>query len=111
MLEKECDLWTEPADIKCITTNGVIKANGWGVMGAGIAGQAQTFYPRMPQRLGYLLKNYGNHVGILASPLADDSDALYVSFPVKEHFSEKAKLELIERSARELAFVANLWDA
>lgn len=101
MLEAQLNLWDEPADAKCITTNGFIKKNGAGVMGAGIAGQAQRRYPELPHILGLHLETNGNHVGVLRLPDVNDP-TYYVAFPVKHNWFEEADIELIERSAHEL---------
>lgn len=107
MLEATVDLWEEPADAKCITTNGFVKVNGEGVMGAGIAGQAQRRYPNMPKMLGLQLQENGNHVGILQLPTVDDP-AYYVSYPVKDVWMNPAREDLIIRSAHELMELIDL---
>ena len=93
------DIWKYSADIICITTNGTIKNNGEGVMGAGIALQAKKKNLDLPAILGNTLKIYGNHFCEFKN---------YAFFPVKHNWWEKADLELIERSALELANFANL---
>lgn len=112
MIERLTSLWDEPADAKCITTNGFIKNNGNLVMGAGVAGQAQARYPRFPKLAGEWVKRYGNHVFIFDSEndLRDYNDPIdncryYITFPVKHVWYEKAELDLIERSAKELMHV------
>lgn len=101
MIISTLDLWSEPADAKCITTNGFLKANKKGVMGAGVAGQMQRKYPDAPAMLGMILQEYGNHVAVLRLPDAQDP-TYYVAFPVKTAWYENADLDLIERSASEL---------
>jgi hypothetical protein len=98
MIEALVDLWEEPCDARCITTNGFVKNNGRLVMGAGVAGQAQSKYPDLPKHWGNRVKLEGNHV--LIDILSDDS--IFFTFPVKHKWFEKAELELIERSAKEL---------
>ncbi len=86
----------------CLTSNGFIKNNGENVMGRGIAREAAQLWPLLPGHLGALVKSTGNHVyrlGVYGSPRTNWT--LY-SFPVKYNWWEKADLELIERSAREL---------
>lgn len=105
MLEKVCDLWNEPADAKCITTNGYIKTNGALVMGAGVAGQAQERYPMLPKHWGSWIQKSGNHVRDVR--IADFNNPQYedetlIAFPVKHNWFEKAEITLIARSAKEL---------
>ena len=92
------DLWDEPSDAKCITTNGFVKKNGEGVMGAGVAKQATVRYSGIAATLGTVLRTRGNHVAALAY----NYDHIVLAFPVKHHWRKPAELELIERSAHEL---------
>lgn len=119
MLEDTVDLWTEPCDARCITTNGYVKGNGHLVMGAGVAGQAQERYPKFPKVAGDFVKQHGNHVVtfygnwfIDGFHIANyDKDPFYfVTFPVKHVWYEDADLELIERSAKELMDVLDQFD-
>jgi O-acetyl-ADP-ribose deacetylase (regulator of RNase III) len=114
MLEDVCDLFTEPADAKCITTNGYIKANGRLVMGAGVAGAAQARYPNFPKVAGEAVKQYGNIVHAFHSStlrtntmFEPSEDQWYVTFPVKHVWYEDADLDLIERSAGQLMDMLN----
>jgi hypothetical protein len=88
------NLWTYPAHIRVITTNGVVDRNGCAVMGKGIALQAKQRYPNLPQQLGELLLENGNHVYYL--------DNNIISFPTKHHWKEMSNISLIRRSALEL---------
>lgn len=101
MREAEGDLWNfaESLDaIICITTNGFVKKNGEGVMGRGCAAQAKKRHPLLPLSLGEQITIMGNHVNPLRPNI--------LSFPVKHNWWEPADLELITRSATELAAVA-----
>lgn len=52
MKEAQGDLWTLPAEFRCITTNGIWSKNtGEAVMGAGVALDAKRRYPDLPRRL------------------------------------------------------------
>lgn len=106
MREEQLDMFTEPCDARCITTNGFIKANGRGVMGAGVAGIMQAKYPDAPSWLGDHLREHGNHVGFLRRPDLDDLVA-YIIFPVKDVWYNKADPDLIVRSAHELMQLVN----
>lgn len=124
MREDLLDLWEAPADARCITTNGSVKANGRAVMGRGTAKQATDRFFAMQLTLGKAIQIYGNHVVVLfepgqglqhVSPKFDDrppariEDWALVSFPVKYEWDEKADLELIARSARELLLLTEAW--
>ena len=98
MIEANVDLWLEPADAKCITTNGFVKKNGEAVMGAGVAHQAQQRFAHFPETLGWALQNWGNKVIILD----EIGGVAYIAFPVKYNWGEKANLELIKKSAEQL---------
>lgn len=60
--EQAGDLWDYSArgEWIAITTNGITKANGQAVMGAGLAKQAATRYPDLPSWLGQRLMRFGN---------------------------------------------------
>lgn len=108
MREVTGDLWTYPADIRVITTNGTVKKNGDCVMGRGCAAEAKEKYPDLPSFLGGFIKKHGNVVGIHhfdhTKPYGDPQTI--ISFPVKHEWYQKADLELIQRSAHDL--VANI---
>lgn len=105
MREDAIDLWTAPADARCVTTNGTVKPNGRAVMGRGTAKQATERYFAVQLALGGLLKAHGNCVQILVLPV--DGRAPVVAFPVKHEWHEKASLSLIGQSARELVALAD----
>lgn len=97
MIEVVGDLWTYPADVRVITTNGFVKSNGECVMGRGCALEAKNKQPGIALALGRLIQQHGNHVFLLNN----GKPKLY-SFPVKHVWHEKADPKLIERSAKEL---------
>ncbi len=101
MIEVTGDLWTYPADYRLITTNGTVKKNGECVMGRGCAFEAKRKYPHLAKDLGELIQAYGNRVwGFPNTNL--------ISFPVKHNWYEKADLELIKRSTKQLEDIARL---
>lgn len=110
MKEVTGNLWTTPADIKCITTNGDTNARGEAVMGRGCAREAKDRYPGLARHFARRLAQHGNVVQRLTTILTDgrwEFDLL--SFPVKHHWHEAADLPLIERSARDLVAYVDLW--
>ena len=110
MREKFGDMWQMPADAVCITTNGFIKANGHGVMGAGTAGQAQKRWPYFPEVLGACLKDGGNHVQIMEWEEHCGKTIPFLMFPVKHVWYDDALVTLIKRSAEELLDIADAHD-
>lgn len=97
MIEVRGNLWTYPADIRVITTNGTVKKNGECVMGRGCALEATKKYSGIAKILGTHIKEKGNHVGFIFG----SAEGIW-SFPVKHNWYEKADIELIKRSAEEL---------
>ena len=90
------DIWDfEGKGYLIIPTNGIVKQNGEAVMGAGLAKQAAKRYPNLPRQLGTHLK-IGN--GIYFFP-----EYQVVTFPTKNHWKDKSDINLIMRSATELA--------
>lgn len=102
------NIFDEIGDAVCITTNGVIKANGEAVMGAGIAKEADLRY-YVAAQLGDKLKTNGNHCYNLGSY---DGKTL-VSFPTKHDWRNDSDIDLIKQSCKELVQLAdqNGWNA
>jgi hypothetical protein len=98
------DLWTYPADVRVITTNGVIKANGELIMGKGTALQAKERYPGIALELGQLVEANGNNPSSYTAP---DGTRIW-TFPVKWHWSMKADFDLMAHSCHRLMRLANL---
>jgi hypothetical protein len=97
MIEVVGNLWTYPADVRVITTNGTVKKNGECVMGRGCALEAAKKLPGLPKVLGDLIKKNGN----VPQRLTDKSCEIHSlwSFPVKHEWHQKADLTLIKKSA------------
>jgi hypothetical protein len=93
------DLWTWPAQLRCITTNGCVNNRGEAIMGRGCALEAKQRFPELPRRMGELLNLHGNRVMRLGHDLA--------SFPTKHHWRDKSDLALIRQSAEQIAILAD----
>ncbi|AMV70508.1 hypothetical protein JCM30471_25010 [Desulfuromonas carbonis] len=95
------DLWEfhQQGCVVAITTNGKVGGNGRNVMARGTARQAAERFPALPQRLGELIRQHGNHVFDLGNGL--------VSFPVEHTPWEVPDLQLIRQSGRELRALAD----
>lgn len=90
-----------------ITTNGDVNKQHEAVMGRGVAKQAADMFPEIRRQLGRLLEVGGNHCYVL--PVMRQPGAFTVTFPVKRHWNEKADLDLIAQSAREITFLAEAY--
>lgn len=97
MKEIAGDIWSYHAQGHWITvtTNGIIRNDGWAVMGRGIAEQAARRFPNLAGELGEALRDGGNHVW------AFPAYRLF-TFPVKTHWRDRATVTLIRQSTREL---------
>lgn len=82
-----------------ITTNGFIKNDGYAVMGRGNAARAVTVFKEekginLPDLVGKSLKVHKNNVNRITSQL--------YTFPVKEHWADRARRTLIKKSVSQL---------
>lgn len=84
----------------CITTNGDVRKDGCAVMGRGVALQAKNRFPKLPYLLGQRIYRLGNHVWLFET-------MKLLSFPVKYHWADRADLNLIRRSSKELIALMN----
>ena len=101
MREVAGNIWelAQPGDCVGITTNGYFSPQtGKAVMGRGVALQAAQRYPNLPYVLGHFLK-YGRGNSVRFVP--GGQFGLFM-FPVKHHWKERADLDLIDKSCREL---------
>lgn len=86
----------------CVTTNGIVKANGQAVMGAGIAKEANQLF-HLSDRLGKYLKQYGNRAFNLGSWKRPNGNVFTVfSFPTKHDWKDDSDITLICKSAEQL---------
>jgi hypothetical protein len=97
MKEITGDLWGQICDARVVTTNGSLARQGRGVMGRGVAKEARDHYFAVERKLGRLLRQFGNHVMVLA-----EEPIPLIAMPVKHQWHEPADYELIRRSAVEL---------
>ena len=100
MREAYGDLWEYPADIRVITTNGIVKNNGAVVMGRGCARQARDKYPGIDKKIGTLITRHGNRAfRIVGTDIA--------TMPVKTHWKNPAEVPIIVRSCMQLVEMAD----
>ena len=95
MIEKPCDLWLEKADYKCILTSGAVDPSGEAILDSASAIAAAKKFAGVATDLGRLISSRGNHVHVIRPGL--------VSFPIKQFQWSGANLQVIQRSAGELA--------
>jgi hypothetical protein len=91
------DLWSFHAQgaYIAITTNGMVKANGEAVLGAGLAKQAAARFPTLAGQLGVALRRHGNVPHLCA-------DLRLITFPTKDDFRFPSTLSLIEQSGHRI---------
>ncbi len=101
MREAFADLWELHAAgaAVAVTTNGLLGRDGRVVLGRGCARQAGERFPWLPAALGRALAARGNHVAHLGHRIA--------SYPVEHDPFQLPDPDLIARSARELAALAD----
>ena len=88
-----------------ITTNAIVKRNGGLVMGAGIAKQIRDMNPGVDKVCGNCVRQFSDRTQFYGVILG-----VYGKlgiFQVKYHFKDAADLDLITRSAEELAHHAS----
>lgn len=105
MREMTGNIWDNhrpvPGHILAITTNGLVNKDNHAIMGRGVALEAKQRFPWVPEVLGRMLINNGNHVHYLGSNL--------ISFPTKNDWRHKSDIELITQSCRELMTLKSLY--
>lgn len=86
----------------CVTTNGIVKADGKAVMGAGIAKQADQLF-HLSDLLGKYLKLYGNRAFNLGRFQRPNGAIFTVfSFPTKHDWRNDSDINLIVKSCEQL---------
>ncbi len=94
MIEKECNLWIEPAEYRCIPTIGATAPDGSALMESGVAKEAAAKLSGIATDLGHLIISRGNHVHQLRPGI--------LSFPIQQYAWSGPNLQIIERSARQM---------
>jgi O-acetyl-ADP-ribose deacetylase (regulator of RNase III) len=106
MLEKKVDILSEKLWKKvnaiCFTSNGVTKADGTLVMGAGVAKAFRDRFTWLPLSAGRLVRSYGNKCQIMGSATSEDHIISVVAFPTKQNWRDPSDLSLIVKSSKEL---------
>lgn len=106
MIEKTGDIWKQHCDALVITTNGAVRKDGAAVMGRGCALEAKQNYPGFEFVLGEQLL-VKNRLYAFASDMhpSETGFTWLITFPVKHHWRDRADLDLIELSVRQLRCV------
>ncbi len=103
MKEVTGNLWSYldlPGYQLCITTNGMVRRDGHGVMGRGCAREALHRFPELGLLLGKAIRANGN----VFQPLSSQHPIW--SFPVKHDWRDDADLALIAQSTAQLKEIA-----
>ena len=104
-LRGKYDIFTLPknGEAICVTTNGIVKADGHAVMGAGIALQANKRF-QVSARLGSYISQYGNRAFNLGQYKRNGSNEVFTVFslPTKHHFKDDSDINLIVKSCNQL---------
>ena len=103
MLEEVGDLWSIKADLRLITTNGIVTKDGRAVMGRGCALELKQKVLGIDASLGHLIKMFGNKPHYLITPNEIPELGSILTFPVKHHWRDKADPDLIKESANRIA--------
>jgi len=98
------DLWNYPADIRVVTTNGILNSQGCLVMGAGVALAAKNKYPWLPKILGDYVKQNGN------IPYLNIEQGI-ATVPTKHHWKNPSDIDLIVSSIKLLNAMIETVDA
>lgn len=111
MLTDRGNIWTYPAEVVLITTNGIVKSNGECVMGRGCAREARDYFPGISLKLAEYLAQYGNRPFNLGHWNTTPSGQKWVwTFPTKHDWRDNSDLELIATSARHLVQMADKFE-
>ncbi len=93
-------------DAVCVTTNGMLKANGCAVMGKGIALEADIKF-HISGLLGQYLYENGNHCFDMGLYTYFGKQYHIITFPTKHDWRYKSDINLIRQSCEELTDIAN----
>ena len=105
---KNGNIFTLPrnGEAVCITTNGIVKANGHAVMGKGIALEADNLF-HISKKLGCYLNKYGNRVFNMGKFSNGYQCLTVITFPTKYDWKDNSDINLICKSAKQLVELCN----
>ena len=111
MQEIKKDIWSflnDPTtDAICVTTNGIVKANGELVMGKGIALEAKLKFPSLPKIIGDKIKLLGHKLHYISTLQTTTKPIFIVAFPTKFNYKDSSDINLIKKSCTELVEFCN----
>lgn len=90
-----------------VTTNGMVRNNGYAVMGRGVALSAKNNFPGIDRTLGRKLRATGNHAYDLGIYRHDGREMTVLTMPTKNDWRDPSDLNLIRQSAYELTKLAD----
>ena len=89
-------------DIKCTTTNMIIKGDGKLVMGGGVAKLMLDEFPHVDRIFAEIIRRSGHRQMIQAIPDDTHGICFLVGFPTKLDYKDPSPLWLVERSMKQL---------
>lgn len=110
MIDVIGNLWTYPAEVHAITTNGVVKSNGACVMGRGCAKEARDHFYNLDVELGNLIREHGNRCFRIIRRDSLTAPITILTFPVKNRFDQPADLDLIATSCEQAMAMADKFE-
>ena len=90
-----------------ITTHGVLRKNGYAVLGKGQALEAKQLFPGLEKRLGEYLFRYGNRAFYMGVHQLGEHLTSLITFPTKYHYRNDSSLDLITGSAHQVKAIAD----
>lgn len=107
---KADDVFALPEDgseAAVVTTNGMVRNNGYAVMGRGVALSAKNNFPGIDRTLGRKLRATGNHAYNLGIYGHGGRQMTVLTMPTKNDWRNPSDLNLIRQSAYELVKLAD----
>lgn len=93
-------------DFVCVTTNGILRNNGYNVMGAGVAKAFRDKFRGIDKLVGQKIREKGNIVNCIM----EINGCTVLTFPTKHHWKDKSDIKLIKQSAVQLMRYLNISD-
>lgn len=95
----------------CVTTNGMLRNNGAGIMGKGIALETKKRFSCIEKQLGLHIRELGN-TPFITYAMSDQTNTygMYtnvITFPTKNDWRDKSDINLIKESARLVKEIVN----
>ena len=101
------NLYESKVDVKCFTSNGVVKNNSELVMGTGTARLVKSQYPELPKTFGIMITStYTKVNGVYKYGLLVDPLTKVAALQTKYHYKDSSDIKLIQYSLNKLRLIA-----